>query len=101
MSINHRYGDWLHGLNSRAKSRLMVGVAALCWAIWLSINDIVFEKCSPKTYMQVLCRGDTLVPVLGAVEEALQGQKGPERRMPKLGDDNCADLHFLGMAFLL
>jgi hypothetical protein len=51
--------------------------------------------------MQVLCRGDTLVPVLGAVEEALQGQKGPERRMPKLGDDNCADLHFLGMAFLL
>jgi hypothetical protein len=43
-SINHMYGDWLHGLNTRAKSLIMVGVAMLCWALWLSRNDIVFEK---------------------------------------------------------
>jgi hypothetical protein len=53
------YGDWLHGLNTRAKSLIMVGVAMLCWALWLSRNDTVFEKYSSKTYMQVFYRGRT------------------------------------------
>jgi hypothetical protein len=56
-SIDHMYSAWLHRFNNRTKSLFMVGVAALCWAIWLSRNDIFFEKCSPKTYIQVLYRG--------------------------------------------
>jgi hypothetical protein len=56
-SINHMYSDWLHGLNTRAKSLIMVGVAMLCWTLWLSRNDIVFEKCSSKTYIHVFYRG--------------------------------------------
>ena len=29
----------------------------MCWAIWLSRNDVVFDKSPTKTYLQVLYRG--------------------------------------------
>jgi len=29
----------------------------MCWVICLSKNDIVFNKCQPKTFLQVLFRG--------------------------------------------
>jgi len=29
----------------------------VCWAIWLSRNDVVFDKSPTKTYLQVLYRG--------------------------------------------
>ncbi|WVZ76858.1 hypothetical protein U9M48_024784, partial [Paspalum notatum var. saurae] len=27
---------------------LLAGAAALCWAVWLTRNDILFNKCKPK-----------------------------------------------------
>jgi hypothetical protein len=35
---------------------LLIGAAALIWAIWTSRNDIVFDNTPIKTYMQVLFR---------------------------------------------
>ena len=29
----------------------------MCWAIWLSRNDVVFDKSPTKTYLQILYRG--------------------------------------------
>ena len=29
----------------------------MCWAIWLSRNDVVFDKSPTKTYLQLLYRG--------------------------------------------
>ena len=57
VSMDHMFGVWLIGFSKKNKSLIMAGVVALCWAIWLSRNDLVFEKCSLKTYMQVLYRG--------------------------------------------
>jgi hypothetical protein len=34
-----------------------VGAAALCWILWTSKNDIVFDNSLIKIYMQVLYRG--------------------------------------------
>ena len=28
---------------------VLIGVVVLCWAIWLTINDIVFDMCTPGT----------------------------------------------------
>ena len=36
---------------------LLTGISAMCWVIWLSRNDVVFNKCQPKTFLQVLFRG--------------------------------------------
>jgi hypothetical protein len=35
----------------------MIGVGAICWAIWLSRNDIVFNKQNIFTPMQFIYTG--------------------------------------------
>ena len=32
---------------------MLVGASVLCWAIWLNMNDVVFDKSPTKTYLQV------------------------------------------------
>ena len=55
-SVSHLYGNWLGGLHSKLKRIVFVGASAVCWAIWLSRNDMVFDKTPSKSYMQVLFR---------------------------------------------
>lgn len=95
-SIDHMYSAWLHELNSRTKSLFMVVADALWWMIWLSRNDIFFEKCSSKTYMQ-----GALVSVLGAITKAWRGRRSPEERLSNIGDDSHAVLRILSVALLL
>jgi hypothetical protein len=38
-------------------SLLLTAAAALCWIIWLTRNEVVFDKCRPKTFLQVLFGG--------------------------------------------
>jgi hypothetical protein len=49
--------NWLLNIESSHRTKMLTGAVAICWEIWLSRNDTVFDKCSPKTYMQVLFRG--------------------------------------------
>ena len=36
---------------------LLTAASALLWALWISRNEIVFDKCKPKSLLQVLFRG--------------------------------------------
>jgi len=56
-SITHLFGNWLRSVGTMLKRKLLTGASTLCWAIWLSRNDIVFDRSPSKTYMQVLYRG--------------------------------------------
>jgi hypothetical protein len=56
-SIEHMFGNLLNGIQTKLKQQLLVEASALCWAIWLSRNDIIFDKAPMKSFMQVLCRG--------------------------------------------
>jgi hypothetical protein len=38
----------------KLKSKIIVGVSVLLWAIWLSRNDVILDKTLIKTYMQVM-----------------------------------------------
>jgi hypothetical protein len=31
---------------------MLVAAAALIWAIWLTINEVIFEKAIPKIFLQ-------------------------------------------------
>jgi hypothetical protein len=35
---------WLGGINMKLKAKIIVGASAMCWAIWLTRNNIVFDK---------------------------------------------------------
>jgi hypothetical protein len=56
-NTDHLSGPWTNGLSGRLKRLLLAGASAFCWMIWLSRNDIVFDKFSIKTFLQVLYTG--------------------------------------------
>ena len=49
--------SWPSGFPMKLRKQVLVGVAAMCWAIWLSRNDIVFNRKPPNSYLQVIFRG--------------------------------------------
>ena len=55
-SINEMFNNWLLSFRPKDKKQMLVGSSALCWAIWTSRNDMVFDKSPFKTYLQVLFR---------------------------------------------
>jgi len=48
---------WSKMGTSKHNTLLLSAAAALCWAIWITRNEVVFVKCRPKTILQVLFRG--------------------------------------------
>jgi hypothetical protein len=46
------FSSWLHGLRPKLKNQILLGAAALCWAIWLNRNVIVFNKANSNTVIQ-------------------------------------------------
>jgi hypothetical protein len=69
-SVSHMFGGWLLRYDRSLRSRVLVVVAAMRWAIWLSRNDIVFGNCPTISYLQVLLRGNLLVQTLDIAAEA-------------------------------
>jgi hypothetical protein len=47
---------WSKFGHKKYNSLLLTAAAALCWAIWLTRNEVVFDKCRSKTFLQVLFR---------------------------------------------
>ena len=43
-SIHNFFSGWLEGLNRKLKSQILVGASAFGWALWLTRNNIVFDK---------------------------------------------------------
>jgi hypothetical protein len=41
----------------RYNTLLLTAALALLWGIWLTWNEIVFDKCKPKSLLRVLFRG--------------------------------------------
>jgi hypothetical protein len=55
-NVKHVYGDWIQNMNNTNKRLLFVILGAMFWSIWLSWNDIVFNKKAISSYMQVMFR---------------------------------------------
>jgi len=51
-NIAHMFGDCSKLGQQKYNLLLLSGVAALCWVIWLTRNDLVFNKCQPKFFLQ-------------------------------------------------
>uniref|UniRef100_A0A0A9BT08 Uncharacterized protein n=1 Tax=Arundo donax TaxID=35708 RepID=A0A0A9BT08_ARUDO len=47
---------WLSNFSSKIVPQVLVGAGALFWDIWLTRNNIVFDKEKNNSYMQVIFR---------------------------------------------
>jgi hypothetical protein len=47
------FGSWLNGVGTKLKQILLAGASALVWTIWLSRNELVFDKALTKYFMQL------------------------------------------------
>ena len=56
-SMSFLLGSWLGNFSRKLQKHILVGASALCWTIWLSRNDVVFQKTIPNSYLQVIFRG--------------------------------------------
>jgi hypothetical protein len=50
------FGAWLDGIPRKLMNRILLEAAALCWAIWLNKNDMIFNNVKSNTFMQVIFR---------------------------------------------
>jgi hypothetical protein len=55
-NITNMFGRWLNGVRKDDKQKTWIGVSALCWAIWRSRNNIIFNKQSEINFLQVIRR---------------------------------------------
>ena len=51
------FSKWLRPNGPKTNTLLLVAAAVLILAIWLTRNEVIFEKARPKTFLQVLFRG--------------------------------------------
>jgi two-component response regulator (ARR-B family) len=50
------FGRWLNGVRKDDTQKIWIGVSALCWDIWKTKNDIIFNKQSGTNFLQVIRR---------------------------------------------
>jgi hypothetical protein len=57
MNINDLFVHWSKVGNKKYNTLLLTAATALLWAIWLTRNEVVLNKCKHKSFLQVLFRG--------------------------------------------
>jgi hypothetical protein len=57
LNIDDLFVNWSKRGNKKYNTLLLMAAAALFWAIWITRNEIVFDKCKPKSFLQVLFWG--------------------------------------------
>jgi hypothetical protein len=50
-SFSNIFDPCLYGIPRKFMNRILLGAAALCWAIWLNRNDMVFNNVKSNTFM--------------------------------------------------
>jgi hypothetical protein len=53
-NITNLFGNWLKGIPKKELIQVRVGACAVIWAIWNTINDIVFNKLKKNSFLQVI-----------------------------------------------
>ena len=53
------FGAWIRRFTPGLRNQIIVGIAAMCWALWLTRNDAVFQNLVSNSQLQVLFRGFT------------------------------------------
>jgi hypothetical protein len=61
---------WSKKGNKKENSLLLTAASALCWTVWITRNEVVFDKCRPKSFFAGTIQGNSLDPTMGKVAAA-------------------------------
>jgi hypothetical protein len=77
------FGCWLKSFHSSVEKMMLIGVAAVCWSLWLTRNDVVFQRTTSKSFLQVVFRAAHWIRSRGILskEEAKVQLRDVARRM--------------------
>jgi hypothetical protein len=73
------FTGWLDEINMKLKYKILVGASAIYWAIWLTRNDIIFDKAAAPSYLQVIFSGTYWIRSWSLL------QKKEDRQFMKMG----------------
>jgi hypothetical protein len=88
--VQHLFGPWLRNFSKEQRNLVLIGMAALCWAVWISRNDLVFNKSQHISILQVIFRG------VFWIRSWVVLSKGEGSSILKAG---CLMLEFVALAF--
>jgi len=74
-NTNHPFNSWSKLGGSNHNHLLLTGAAAFCWAIWITRNDVVFDKGHLKTFLHVLFRGTLWLRFWALLQRSDGGKK--------------------------
>jgi len=57
LSLYDLFNTWSKRGNKNLNALLLIAAAALTWTVWLTRNEVIFDKSRPKSFLQVLFRG--------------------------------------------
>jgi len=64
-TIDDLFNRWSKVESGDQNTLMLIAAAALCWLIWLTRNEVVFDKCRPKTFFAGTIQGNTLATLVG------------------------------------
>jgi hypothetical protein len=53
-NIRHIFRAWVHNMNSNNRQIFLVGICVILCAIWLSRNNVVFNRILISSYIHVI-----------------------------------------------
>jgi hypothetical protein len=56
-SIHDLFTGWVEGFNRKLKAQVLVGASVICWALWLTRNNIVFDRVLVPSFLQAIFGG--------------------------------------------
>jgi hypothetical protein len=69
VDVENLFGPWLRSFSSKPMNLVLIGMAAFCWALWISRNDLVFQKSQYKFIFQVIFRGTFWIRSLSVISK--------------------------------
>jgi hypothetical protein len=60
-SIGDLFNRWSKICRNKHNLLLLTAASALCWAVWLTRNEVVFDRCRSKIFCRFFFQGNPLV----------------------------------------
>jgi hypothetical protein len=73
-NIDDLFNGWSKKGNKKENALLLTVASTLCWTVWITRNEVIFDKYRPKSFLQVLFRGTHWLRQWAKLQRGAAGQ---------------------------